>query len=151
MKAKTNLPAKFAELGPIEEPTSIQCHHQDWQISLSIVCNDQLAVRLKQITFLRTGTPQVTLSEFAHHLSERVHALMESLVLIEVDNRLKGAFLRSAVPEDGEYFEVRLHDVVHLSLSRYAATPGKHRQMIDFTMTYDTLDRLVHEIVNAAH
>ncbi|MBI3759605.1 MAG: hypothetical protein HY269_07615, partial [Deltaproteobacteria bacterium] len=104
---------------------------------------------------LERNTPiQEELHAWATRVAARVTGLMEPLAVIEVDQPLGKALLRSATPSvrDGKslYYELLLERTSRsaANLRRYAAdrSGGEKREAVPFVLTHDAIVKLVADI-----
>ena len=73
--------------------------------------------------------------------------LLEPLAVQEVDGHRDEALIRSSPPskQDGntDYYEVKMHGTQKASVKRYRATDVGKRQDIPFSLTHDSIGKLV--------
>jgi len=156
MKAKTSLPAKLASVRPITDPYTLTDEYLGWSVRLAVVRSDSLAAELNSIQLVSIDHSDQPLNQIVPRLVDGIQQHLGPLVTVEVDDRLHGAQLRSKTIQEGEYYEVRIqnHDPSSptryaVAVSRYLAVPGQVRQPQQFTLTHQTLDSLVHDMITA--
>jgi len=156
MKAKTSLPAKLASVRPITDPYTLTDEYLGWSVRLAVVRSDSLAAELKSIQLISLVHSDQPLTPIIPRLVDRLQQHLGPLVTVEVDDRLHGAQLRSKTVQEGEYYEVRIHphdsatpNRYAVTVSRFLAIPGQVRQAQKFTLTHQTLDSLVHEMITS--
>jgi hypothetical protein len=110
---------------------------------VDVVDADRLGVKCSRIKVHRAAPLDVI--DAAEELPDRVRALGETLVPVEVDPGLGGAILRSE-PEDNEFYELGAHSSGDLELRRFKGGHGVDREPVDFTLTRKQLGRLVDEL-----
>lgn len=113
------------------------------EVEVDVLDVDRLGVKCSRLRVHRAGPLDV--AEVAEGLPDRVRALGEALVPVEVDPGLGGAVLRSE-PEDHEFYELGVQASGDLELRRWKGGPGVDREPADFTLTRKQLGRLVDEL-----
>lgn len=87
-----------------------------------------------------------SVTERAEELCQRMGYLSEDLALMEAEESAGVAIARSATttPQAGgnEYFEA-IVTPNEIDLQRYRARPGEERESTDFSITHETLQRIV--------
>ncbi|MSP54821.1 MAG: hypothetical protein EXR69_04330 [Myxococcales bacterium] len=133
--------------------------HEGRRAEVEVVEADRLAVRVMRVRVVAgggaspaggagpAGGRSESLHETATRLAEAFRGLPERMIPIEVSPTLGGAVLRSA-PEDvrdREYFEARTDGRV-TDLERIHAPAGEERRAVPFTLTRETLRRIVERV-----
>lgn len=124
----------------------------DWTIGLVTDKRDSLSCALKELTLDRATPIPEQLDTWARRVAQTVTGLMEPLRVIEVDQPLGKALLRSEAParQDGRavYYELLLERTgrTRATLHRYAGENGK-REAIAFVLTHDAIVKLVADLV----
>lgn len=122
---------------------AVQAEADGCTVDVDVVDVDRLGVRCSRLRVHRAGPLDVL--DVAADLPDRVRALGDALVPVEVDPGLGGAILRT-VPEDNEFYELGAHASGDLELKRWKGGPGLDREPTDFTLTRKQLGRLVDEL-----
>ncbi len=139
------------------EPGGFHVSHGDWNVTLTAEKNDSLSCALRDLTLERNAPIQEELPAWAARVAERATGLIEPLKLIEVDQPLGKALLRSAAPtvKDGKsyYYELLLERTTRTvaNLRRYAGgrNGGDRREAVAFVLTHDAIVKLVTDLVGA--
>ena len=139
------------------EPGGFHFHAGGWNVTFSADKADSLSCALKELTLDRNAPIQEELHAWATRIAERVTGLLEPLSLVEVDQPLGKALLRSQTPSvrDGKshYYELLLERTGRTSahLRRYAAdrNGGEKREAVPFVLTHDAIVKLVTDIVGS--
>ena len=131
--------------------------HGDWNVTLSADKSDSLSCALRELTLERNAPIQEELIAWATRVAQRVTGLIEPLKVVEVDQLLGKALLRSAAPtvKDGKsfYYELLLErrSRTVANLHRYVGdrTGGEKREAVAFVLTHDAIVKLVADVVGA--
>jgi hypothetical protein len=126
-----------------------------WSVTLAADKNDSLSCALRELTLEKSAAIPEELQAWAACIAERVSGLLEPLTLIEVDQPLGKALLRSRAPtvRDGKscYYELFLErtSITAANLRRYAGDRqlGEKREAVPFVLTHDAIVKLVTDIV----
>lgn len=127
-------------------PGTVHAEADGASAEADVVDADRLGVRCSRVKVTRAAPFDVGTE--AAGLPEKIRALPERLVPVEVDPALGGAILRTR-PEDlegGEFFELELRRARDLELRRLKGGPGLDRAPADFTLTRRQLGRLVDDL-----
>jgi hypothetical protein len=130
-------------------------HADGWNITLAADKSDSLSCALKELTLDRNAPIQEELHVWAARIAEHATGLLEPLSLIEVDQPLGKALLRSQTPSvhggKSYYYELVLERTSRTSanLRRFAGDRqnGEKREAVPFVLTHDTVVKLVTDIV----
>ncbi len=142
----------IAELPATPERATFSLQHGPWTARLSLDRHDAIGCRLWDLRLSRATPLAGTQKEWAARLAERVTGLLEPLKLHEADDARQLTTLRSQAPtsrgEALQYYEVELHGLAELQLRRYQgfAQAGKKREQIPFTLTYESLAKLLGDL-----
>src|ERR1700730_11319285 len=125
-----------------------------WNVTLTADKSDSLSCALRDLTLERNAPIQEELHAWATRVAERVTGLIEPLKLVEVDQPLGRALLRSAAPtvKDGKsyYYELLLERAsrTFANLRRYAGdrTGSEKREAVAFVLTHDAIVKLVTDL-----
>jgi hypothetical protein len=152
------LQRKLAEWRPdsAEKVLVVDDPASGWKAAVSAECVDTLGCRLHEVVLTRTVplAGGVSLTEQAGRIANRVTGLLESLRLIEVDNKHGLAQLRSESParrgDNLQYYEVLRHADGTTRLGRFEAQPGAagKRKAIAFTLTHEALAKVVTDLAS---
>jgi hypothetical protein len=122
-------------------------------VSVTADRSDVVGAQLWEVTFRRPLTLDAAgLKTWGENLAGRATGLLEPLRLLEVDAERKTALLRSQTPtqrgEDLLYYEVLLQGEGRADVRRYQASqkPEVRRQQIAYTLTHETLAKLISDI-----
>lgn len=125
-----------------------------WDITIAADQRDSLSCALTELSVERNAPIQEDLSAWARRVAGSVTGLIEPLRVVEVDQPLGKALLRSAAPtvRDGKafYYELMLERTSRsvATLRRYAGDrTGAKRQAVAFVLTHDAIVKLVVDIV----
>lgn len=137
------------------EPGGFHLEAEGWQVTLAADKSDSLSCALTELTLERNTPIQEELPAWAARVAQRVTGLLEPLAVIEVDQPLGKALLRSATPSvrDGKslYYELVLERATRsvANLRRYAGdrTGGERREAVPFVLTHDAIVKLTTDIV----
>ena len=129
----------------------------DWNVTLAADKSDSLSCALNELTLERNAPIKEELHAWATRIADRVTGLIEPLRVIEVDQPLGKAVLRSEAPtvRDGKsfYYELLLERTSRTSanLHRYAGdrTGAEKREPVPFVLTHDAIVKLVADVVGA--
>ena len=136
------------------EPGGFHVSHGDWNVTLTADKSDSLSCALTELTVERNTPIQEELHAWATRIAERATGLIEPLKVVEVDQPLGKALLRSEVPtvKDGKsyYYELLLERTSRTlaDLRRYAGerTGSEKRAAVPFVLTHDAIVKLVGDI-----
>jgi hypothetical protein len=127
-----------------------------WTVTLAADKSDSLSCALRELTLDRNEPIQEELHAWASRVADRVTGLIEPLKLVEVDQPLGKAMLRSETPtvKDGKayYYELLLERTSRTSanLRRYAGDRnGEKREAVPFVLTHDAIVKLVADIAGS--
>ena len=111
-----------------------------------VVDSDRIGVRVSRVRVHKGAA--VDVAKEAAALPERLRALPERLVPLEIDAAHGSAVLRTATDEmrRREFFEVQVAGGQDLDVRRYRVDEAGQRQGIDWTMTREQLGRLMDEL-----
>jgi hypothetical protein len=137
------------------EPGGFHVSLAGWDITLAADRQDSLSCSLKELTLARNTPIQEELHAWATRLANRVTGLMEPLKIVEIDQPLGKALLRSEAPaaNDGKafYYELLLERTTRTSASlhRYAGDLNgvEKREAVPFVLTHDAVVKLASDIV----
>ncbi len=137
------------------EPGGFHVSLAGWDITLVADRQDSLSCSLKELTLVRNAPIQEELHAWATRLADRVTGLMEPLKIVEIDQPLGKALLRSEAPatNDGRafYYELLLERMTRASatLHRYAGDLNgvEKREAVPFVLTHDAVVKLASDIV----
>lgn len=143
---------ELMQLGGAELPFTLEVNNGRPSISARLSQWSPLAVGLEAIEV--SARPfSGPLSEVASQLAQRLNYLNEPIRVFEFDSQSCEAQLRSDPPKtisDGvEYFELRLARDGVISLRRYRNTAEGPRLATTFTMTLETLSRVINDLAAA--
>lgn len=139
------------------ESRGFHFHAGGWNVTLAAAKSDSLSCALKELTLDRNAPIQEDLSAWAARIAECVTGLLEPLSLVEVDQPLGKALLRSQTPSvrDGKshYYELLLERTSRTlaNLRRFTADRqiGERREAVPFVLTHETIVKLVTDIVGS--
>lgn len=137
------------------EPGGFHFQLGGWGVTLTAEKNDSLSCALNDLSLERSAPIQEDLKAWATRIADRATGLLEPLRLLEVDQPLGKAMLRSETPavRDGKtfYYEVLLERTTRTSVSlrRYTGDRlhGEKREPVPFVLTHDAIVKLVTDIV----
>ena len=114
--------------------------------TVDVVDVDRIGVRVRRVRVHRDEPFDI--AREAATIGDRLRALPDRVVPVEVDPRLGGAVLRTRPDEvrEREYFEVELDGTNDIEARRVRAREGGGREGTDWAMTRDQLGRLVDEL-----
>ena len=141
------------QLGSKPEAGGFHVSHGDWYVTLVADKTDSLSCALKELTLDKAAPVAETLPAWAARVADAATGLLEPLRLVEVDEPIGKALLRSDVPsmQDGKafYYELVLERTTRsrATLHRYAGQNGEKREAIPFVLTHDTIVKLATDIV----
>jgi hypothetical protein len=138
------------------EPGGFHFHAGGWNVTLAADKNDSLSCALNELCLERNEPIQEELKAWATRIAERATGLLEPLRLMEVDQPIGKALLRSETPtvRDGKpfYYEMVLVRTDHTSatLHRYVGdrVGGEKREAVPFVLTHDAIVKLVNDVVS---
>jgi hypothetical protein len=136
-------------------PGGFQVSVGDWAITLSAEKTDSLSCALNELTLEKAAPISETLDVWARRVAASATGLLEPLRLIEVDQPLGKALLRSAAPRqrDGKafYYELVLERTTYsrATLRRYAGQNGEKRESVVFVLTHDAVIKLISDLIDA--
>ena len=128
--------------------------HDGWNVTLAADKRDSLSCALNELTLERNAPIDEKLPVWAARVAERATGLLEPLCVIEVDQPIGRALLRSETPtvNGGKsfYYELLLERTNRTvaNLRRYAGDPvgGEKREAVPFVLTHDAIVKLVSDI-----
>ena len=137
------------------EPGGFHFSHAGWDITFHADRQDTMSCSLMELTLARDGQIPEGLRAWAARLADGVTGLLEPLRLVEIDERLGKAVLRSEAPvqRDGKalYYELILERTQRTSatLRRYAGdlVGAGSRLEVPFVLTHDAVVKLACDIV----
>jgi len=124
-----------------------------WTVTLVADQRDSMSCALKELTLNNNALIAEKLPAWAERVARQASGLMEPLRVLEVDEPLGKAVLRSQAParSDGKafYYELLLERTTRTSanLRRYAGANGEPREAVMFVLTNDAIVKLVTDIV----
>ena len=139
------------------EPGGFHVSHGDWNVTVAADKSDSLSCALTELTLERNAPIKEELHAWAVRVADRATGLLEPLRVLEVDQPLGRALLRSETPtvRDGKtyYYELWLERTSRTtaSLRRYAGdrVGGEKREAVAFVLTHDAIVKLVVDVVGA--
>jgi len=126
-----------------------------WTVTLVAEKRDALSCALKELTLNNHAPIAEALPAWAARVARHASGLMEPLRVLEVDEPLGKAVLRSQAPtlQGGKafYYELLLEGTTRTSASlrRYAGANGEPREAVTFVLTNDAVVKLATDIVGA--
>lgn len=146
------LTAELMLMGGAELPLTLHVSGEGRSVSARFSLWSPLAVGVESIQ-VESPPAQVPLGESASQLAQKLSYLNEPIQVFEVDSLAAQAQLRSNPPKaisDGvEYFEVQLAQSGTISLQRYRNTQDGPRVTTTFTLTLETLERVIDDLAAA--
>ena len=126
-----------------------------WNVTLAADKSDSLSCALTELTLDKNAPIREELRAWAARIAQRVTGLLEPLSLVEVDQPLGKALLRSQTPSVREgksyYYELLLERTgcTSANLRRFSADRqnGDKREAVAFVLTHETIVKLVTDIV----
>jgi hypothetical protein len=124
-----------------------------WTVTLVADQRDRMSCALKELTLNNNGPIAEELPAWAERVARQASGLMEPLRVLEVDELLGKAVLRSQAPtlQGGKafYYELLLERTTRTSASlrRYAGANGEPREAVLFVLTNDAVVKLATDIV----
>jgi len=139
------------------DPGGFHFHAAGWDVTLTSDQRDRLSCALKELTLERNTPIAEELKPWAERVAGRATGLLESLRLIEIDQPIGRALLRSETPtvQDGKvfYYELWLErtDRTSANLRRYAGdrVGGDKREAVSFVLTHDAIVKIVSDLVSS--
>ena len=136
------------------EPGGFHVSFGGWNVTLTADKSDSLSCALRDFTLERNAPIQEELHAWATRIADRVTGLIEPLKVVEVDQPLGKAMLRSATPtvQAGKsyYYELLLERTnrTAANLRRFAGdrSGGERREAVPFVLTHDAIVKLVADI-----
>ncbi len=152
--ASANLMEKLSDLKTASGPSLIEL--PGWTLNLENVQADSLSCRAQSLT-LRSNRYEDNLSNaqvkvWANSIAQKVTGLLEPLRVLEVDETVATALLRSDKPsaksDEVMYYEVILKAERTATLQRYRGytQATKPRVQIPFTVTHEVLAKFVEDV-----
>jgi len=137
------------------EPGGFHVQSDGWNVTLAADKCDTLSCALKELSLEKNAPIQEDLKAWATRIADRVTGLLEPLCVLEVDQPLGKALLRSETPmvRDGKslYYELRLERTTRTAatLHRYMADrqQGEKRVAVPFVLTHDAIVKVVADIL----
>jgi hypothetical protein len=124
-------------------PGTVRIDREGGHADVDVSDVDRLGVRVREVRVHHVVPRDIT--QEATTLPERLRALPEPVVPIEVDPVLGGARLRSPPQgDDRDMFEVDV-EADRTTIRRSQVGPSGSRQPKDFTFTREQLDRLIEQ------
>lgn len=129
--------------------------HDGWNVTLVADKSDSLSCALRELTLERNAPVAAMLDAWARRVADRATGLLEPLRVLEIDQPVGKAMLRSETPtiKDGKsfYYELLLERTNRsvANLRRYAGDRNSNdkRETVSFTLTHDAIVKLVADIV----
>jgi hypothetical protein len=124
-----------------------------WTVTLVAEKRESMSCALKELTLNNNATIAEALPAWAARVARQASGLMEPLRVLEVDQALGKAVLRSQAParSDGKalYYELLLERTTRTSatLHRYAGSKGESREAVRFVLTNDAIVKLTADVV----
>jgi hypothetical protein len=131
--------------------------HGGWNVTLAADKSDSLSCALKELTLERHAPIQEELHVWAARVAERATGLLEPLCVIEVDQPIGKALLRSKTPTvtggKSFYYELLLERTNRTvaNLHRYVGdrNGGEKREAVPFVLTHDAIVKLVADMAGS--
>jgi hypothetical protein len=139
------------------EPGGFHVSHAGWDITLHADRQDAMSCSLIELAVARSAPIDEGLRAWSARLARRVTGLLEPLRLVEIDEALGTAVLRSEAPvqKDGKalYYELVLERTSQTAatLRRYAGdrVGTQVRESVPFVLTHEAVIKLATDIVGA--
>ena|ERR1043166_5336687 len=128
-----------------------------WEVVLATEKSDSLSCAIRELGLGRNAPIQEDLHAWATRVANRVTGLIEPLKVVEIDQPLGKALLRSATPtlkdEKAYYYELLLERTSRTvaNLRRFVGDRhgGDKREAVTFVLTHDAIVKLVMDIVGS--
>lgn len=143
------------QLNDLKE-TSFHVADGGWAVTLVADKREAMSCALTELTLSKNGPIMEELPAWANRIARQASGLMEPLRVLEVDQPLGKALLRSQAPavQGGKalYYELLLERTGQTSatLRRYAGSHDGPREAAVFVLTNDAVVKLVTDIVGHA-
>ena len=139
------------------EPGGFHVSDGGWEVILVTDKSDSLSCAIRELGLGCHAPIAEELHAWATRVANRVTGLIEPLKVVEVDQPLGKAMLRSATPtvkdDKAYYYELLLERTSHTvaNLRRYAGDRhgGDKREAVPFVLTHDAIVKLVTDIAGA--
>ncbi len=136
------------------EAGGFHVHAAGWNVTVAVDKSDSLSCSLTDLTLERNAPIQEELHLWAARIADYVTGLLEPLRVVEVDQPLGKAMLRSEMPmqKDGKsfYYELLLERTnrSRANLRRYAGdrSGSERREAVAFVLTHDAIVKLAADI-----
>ncbi|WP_020473308.1 hypothetical protein [Zavarzinella formosa] len=157
MKTAETLQRKLADgtnLKANNGRVSFEAGQSTWTLTADSESLDGIGGRFRNLRLDRTaGTPNTPLNIRAATIAGRLTGMLESIRLVEVDQGRQVAQLRSSQPTvrgtTRQYYELLMEGGDSITLERFQSDAGTNkREQIPFTLTYDALDKLLHDLTD---
>jgi hypothetical protein len=149
MSLGEQLVQELMQQGGAELPLQVTSRTENLSAFASFSQWSPLAVGVEFIK-IEGSLVQGPLGDFAAHLARTLNYLNEPIRVFELDSQSQEAQLRSDPPKssgDGvDYFEIRLFGDGSRLLSRYRNVNGGPRVTTPFTLTLETLARVIDDL-----
>jgi len=126
----------------------------NWRVTVEPQAVDRIGADLHRLTVRPVNAvPRGSLRDQAERLAHQVTGLLEPLRLVEIDEPLAVAQLRSVSPAPHangvRYYEVERHADGTTHLGRFETHPGEgKRQSIPFSLTQEALGKIVRDFTS---
>jgi hypothetical protein len=118
-----------------------------WQATAATPHRDKIGAEITELTVERAAPGPGTVKSWADSFAGSNTGLLEPLKVQEVDAGRNEALIRSSPPskEGGgaDYYEVKMHGTQKASVKRYRAEGSGKREDIPFSLTHDSIGKLV--------
>lgn len=118
-----------------------------WQASVAAPHRDKIGAEVTELTVERTAPGPGSVKSWADSFAGSNTGLLEPLKVQEVDGGRDEALIRSSPPSKGDgntdYYEVKMHGTQKASVKRYRAGDAGKREDIPFSLTHDSIGKLV--------
>lgn len=139
-------------------PRTVSVEAGPSRLAIDLVAADSIGVAFRSLELHRadrSGSGVESLRVWGERLSERVHYLLEPLVVLEVDQVGGTVEIKSKAPSHREglksYYELRIGPDASLRFGRVAYSPDtKSRSTIDCRLTREAFERLVDDLADSA-
>jgi hypothetical protein len=121
-----------------------------WTVQVTADRCELLGAQVWELAVARAGAPEgLKMVDWAQRIATNTSGLQEPLRVLEIDEQMQQALLRSEAPveRDGKvsYYEVQVKGTTGATLQRFQANRDSttRREQIAFVLTHETIARVV--------
>lgn len=151
MTLENSLIKSLSEWRPDSRDTlSVKEQDSPWTVQLTADHCERLGALVWELTVARSSVPEgIKMADWARQIARNTTGLQETLCVLEVDEQMQQALLRSQTPVERDdkvsYYEVLVKGTTSATLRRFQTNRDSHarREQISFVLTHEANGRVV--------